>query len=95
MIHQIAVKGRQLSVVACAVALSVAIPWPPTAHSAAPTMRGCGGHRTGRPPSAGVHNGLGESDCYFLVSRLGARTSQHVVQKVGVKVKGNFGFTTI
>ena len=28
MIHQTAVKGRQLSVVACTLALSVAIPWP-------------------------------------------------------------------
>jgi len=28
LIHQTAVKGRQRSVVACAVALSVAIPWP-------------------------------------------------------------------
>ena len=28
MIHQTAVKGGQRSVVACAVALSLAIPWP-------------------------------------------------------------------
>ena len=28
LIHQTAVKGRQLSVVACTLALSVAIPWP-------------------------------------------------------------------
>ena len=28
LIHQTAVKGRHLTVVACALALSVAIPWP-------------------------------------------------------------------